>query len=159
MDVYPNVKSRRGKLDVEYRFHALHCLGGGKDLRFFWIADFKKMESGEPRSWKPAILTELGRIGDPESIKNVALALCSKKPKTTKQAIAFIRRIRTGKEPIGDCLDLGSKISKLIDEYMAARPSMTFQMVRMALINTLDIVEEMERGRESAGDESGIDRG
>ena len=54
------VKSRRGRMNVMYRIQALQRLPD--DPEFAWLADRPRMEAGEPHSWKPSLLTELGRI-------------------------------------------------------------------------------------------------
>jgi hypothetical protein len=80
--------------DYDRRVRALGLLCD--DLAFRWLCDGKAMTAGGAK-WKPAILTELGRIDDEDDLREVARQLCELKPKT-KDAIAAVRRWRLGKK-------------------------------------------------------------
>ena len=56
--------------------------------------------SGEHSS-REILLSELGRIGEPEAIRHVAEHLCELKP-PVEEAVAMIRQWQTGKTPDRD---------------------------------------------------------
>ena len=53
------------------------------------------------------ILTELGRIGEPEAIRHVAAHICQRKPRAD-EAVAMIRGWRDGKSPSPVALEVVS---------------------------------------------------
>ena len=135
---FDKIKSYRGATDLVYRSIAIFLLW--KDPAFSWLADRKKMLADEPKSYKPSILTELGRLQDEEQIKDIALKLCKLKPKT-KDAIIMIRRIRLGREAEGDYLKLIKSIEDALNRYIAARPSTPEEMAVRALRDLADYIE------------------
>lgn len=142
LELFPEVHTRRGKIDLWNRLFALHFLEDNP--RFLWLADFKKMEAGAPHAWKPSILSELGRIKNVEDMKAIALQICELKPKT-KEAVCMIRRWRTGKKPSGNVWDLGDKITKAIDKYIMSHQGITWDQVKTALDNVYGVIDELEQ--------------
>ena len=62
LTMFPEVKTERGRQDVAYRLMAIRELA--EDPEFAWLADGPSMTAGGGNpSWKPGILTELGRLG------------------------------------------------------------------------------------------------
>jgi hypothetical protein len=99
--------STRHKQNFAYQSIAIAALEG--DPSFAWIIDAKKAESGSNSKasfdgFRPGILSELGRLRDPEWIRTVARTLRGPDygilRMSTKAAIAEIRRVRLGREPI-----------------------------------------------------------
>ena len=87
---FPDVKTRRGLHNIGYRQRALGALM--HDKQFAWLCDIEEMHLGTGKSWKPAILVELGRLKDSDLIREVAAILCERKPKT-RDAVDIIRRV------------------------------------------------------------------
>lgn len=86
----PGVRSHRQLMNVAYRQRAVALLAN--DSRFAWLCESADMEGGRGH-WQPAILAELGRLRDADSIREAATVLCDHRP-TTPEAIAYIRRLR-----------------------------------------------------------------
>lgn len=134
---YPDVTTRRGLLNVYYRTEAMDVLH--EDARFHWLTD-----SGRPK-WKASILTELGRTGDVERMRIMAARICELKPRV-KEAVAMIRGWRMGKKGEGSAADLAAAVAGAIDLYLAGHPKTTWRQVRVALGNTLAVIDEIEAG-------------
>ena len=131
---FPDVKTHRGITDCIYRIRAIGLLAD--DARFSWVADRAKMSAGDG-GWKPSILTELGRIWDEEVLKEIALNICELKPKT-KEAVAIIRRIRTGKTISGNAESLYRALSTTMNDYFQRYPDTPLPEVEAALLVILD---------------------
>jgi hypothetical protein len=112
--LWPEVKTRRGIIDISYRNRAFVILED--DKKYSWLCS--------EDDFKSSILTELGRIQDKKSIKRVALQICEIKPKT-KHAVAMIRQARTGREPDPDASQLIREIIKIINDYTIRHPSVS----------------------------------
>lgn len=95
----PEVRTRRGQLDWAYRLEAMRLLS--EDPRFRWLYNERAMQRCEPKSWRPSILTELGRVSvngqGKEFTKRLALAICKAKPKT-KVAVRALQLLRSDSE-------------------------------------------------------------
>lgn len=91
--MYPEVRTRRGRLNLHYRHRAIYYLS--QNSQFSWLCDAEKMENGELGAWQPIILTELGRIEDVEKMMIVALVICHIKPRAKDGAI-IVKRVRLG---------------------------------------------------------------
>jgi len=116
---YQGIESRRGRIDFSYRLDAMRAL---KDdpARFGWLYDEGVIKAGDESAWKPSILTELGRLGDPDRIRGVADRICELKPKA-RDAIAMIRRFRIGRDAPSSALGLADVIADAINRYTAHR--------------------------------------
>jgi len=139
---FPEVQSERGLRDVAYRLQAINVLT--EDAAFAWLADSKTMMEDGDGGWKPGILTELGRLGHShgvETMKAIARQLCEFKPKT-KEAIAMIRRWRSGLATAASCLELTDKLGATINTYVREHPDTTFMQIRGALRNAMDLLDE-----------------
>lgn len=86
--------------------------------------------------FKKVILQELGRLGDPVSIRNVAREICKKKL-YTMEAVTYIRRFRVGDIPSGSNIDLAKAIGKFIDEYNLKHSGVNNEMIRESLNTVL----------------------
>jgi hypothetical protein len=139
----PDVKTRRAKLDAYYRIHALAVL---KDVpEATWLCDMEAMKAGKSKSWKPAILTELGRIEDVEALRHMAKLVCDAKP-STKEAVAWLRRWRTGKSAPTSEKDLFRTLARTFDDYKRTHPDLD-ERTAVDAINSLycavqDLYEE-----------------
>lgn len=136
--LFPDIKTRRGLSDCLYRLRAVNLLE--KDKRFTWLADGEAMQAGRPGAWRPAILTELGRIGDDDTLLAVAARLCELKPKT-KDAVARIRRARLGREPAGDYLALCVHLENTVNSYLLTHPAAPWANVTRALRELAECIE------------------
>ena len=137
----PNGKcTNRHLQNVAYCMRALRELT--HDPRFAWLCNEKAMRRGERHSWCPTILTELGRIEDPETMKVAALRICELKPRT-HDAVTMIRRWRLNKAKQVNVLQLTKELANTMDNYRLRHPSITWKQVRGALVNAMDVVEAL----------------
>jgi hypothetical protein len=135
--IYPDVKKHRGITDCMYRTRAFSLLVD--DARFSWVADPATVMAGGDGGWKPSILTELGRIWDEEELKEIALTVCELKPKT-KDAVAMIRRIRTGKAAAGNPFILYDALCTRLNDYLQHHPDTPLSQAEDVLLVLLDEV-------------------
>jgi len=137
---FDNKHSRRSRLNLYYTHIALDVLGHGEIPEFGWLANQEAMWRGEPKSWRPTILCEIGRCEDPETMKVVARRICELKPRT-HDAVTMIRRWRLGKAQQGNVLQLTKEFADTMDSYRLRHPSTTWEQVRTALVNAMDVVD------------------
>jgi hypothetical protein len=140
-DMFPDVRTRRGRQNVIYRLRAVSILK--EDSLFRWLVDPDRARQGVPGSWRPSILAELGRIEDREEMLSVALRICQLRPKA-KEAVCVIRRARIGGSGSGDAVNLSQVIIRAINEYLAAHPATTRRQVHAALANASGAVAASE---------------
>ena len=93
------------------------------------------------RAYKRTILQELGRLEDPNLIRDVARAICEHKL-NTMEAVTYIRQFRTGGKAPGCSLDLVKVIAKSIDEYIYKHSNVNDDMVRDSLSFLLNVFSE-----------------
>ena len=92
---YPEVKSRRGKLDLCYRMQAFHILTRGPEPeRFAWLCDPDKMLAGADGACQPSILTELGRWYPDAALRDAAELACEFHFASAKIAVRQLRALR-----------------------------------------------------------------
>ncbi len=139
---YPDIKTKRGLQNKAYEMRALSVLKDDPQ-RYGWLCDIEAMRRGDANSYKPTILTELGRIVDEEKLKTAASEICRIKPKT-KDAVTMTRRYRTGKAASGSAVDLRNRITHTINDYLATHPDTSLQQVRAALADAYEAIEELE---------------
>lgn len=89
------------------------------------------------------LLAELGRLRDPEVIRETALELCERRPKTA-DGVLWVRRMRTGIRPQPDADRLANQICRLLDSYCSAHPGTGKQDMLAALKIACDAVERAE---------------
>lgn len=107
-------KSERSRQNCFYALRAIQVLG--EDPRFKWLADRARAHEN---AWRPTILAELGRIWDEETLRDAAAMICAHKP-STRQAAAFIRRVRgVRRQPASGTLlkRLLDTVGRFVDEY------------------------------------------
>ena len=87
--------SRRHHLNSAYQWRALNAIDDG-DVECKWLWDGERIRRGETDG-KRTILYELGRIEDPGLLLAVAKEI-SKHKMLTKDAVAYVRRVRPGRD-------------------------------------------------------------
>ncbi len=94
LGLFAGAKSRRGRDTVLYRQRAVHFVVRAKDDRLKWLLDEDKIDKEED-GWKPSVLSELGRIDNPDEMLSVALAVCEARP-SVGDAVRMVKRYRLG---------------------------------------------------------------
>jgi len=127
--LHPEVRSRRGLVDIAYRLHAINLVKDIPTCR--WLCDFTDMQRGNDSAWQPSILTELGRIDDDDALIAIAMQVCARQP-SREDAIHLIRRYRTpARPPLPD--QLTTEILGVINGYIRRYPGTTWPAVHGAL--------------------------
>ena len=119
--IYPDVKTKRGLQNKAYQAIAGRAIGDD----FPWLWDKSK------GTIQVSILSELGRLEDPEVIRAFAKELCKKKP-GAKKAVILIRRHRVG-EMKPDPLKLSNELIHTLNHYLSRYPGTTTEMINDAL--------------------------
>ena len=126
--------SRRQMQNRLYALRAMDRLGLLEDGKLgAALADRPALEwlvSEEGARW--AILAELGRIRDSLAFDTAVRWVLEYRPKT-KEAVAEIRRFRTGKSNPPDTRELADKIIRAVDDYATRHPGITPGQAREAL--------------------------
>jgi hypothetical protein len=133
----PDVMTKRGLQDVAFRQRALSLLI--KDPAFRWLCDPGPMEAGGPdwkKSWKPGILSALGRIEDDEVLLEAARAVCRARP-STRHAISWLREVRLGRSSPVSVATLTMAVVRAVVGYRRNHPGLTGQDIQAALTNAL----------------------
>lgn len=143
--LYPEVRSRRGLVDIAYRIRACALL---KDIAAcHWLYDSEAVKQGDDSAWQPSILTELGRIDDDDALIAIAMQVCARQP-SREDAIHLIRRYRTTpRPPLPD--QLATEILGTINGYIRRYPGTTWPEVH----DVLDLVQVAVHGaQQDVGD-------
>ena len=136
--LFPNVRSRRGLVNMHYQGVALEALGRCKESEFHWI-------TGDGiTGMRRAILQELGRLEDDEAIRCLARLIVRDKPRG-QAAIARIRRARTG-TTTGSILGLANKIIGVINAHLTRYPATQTEDLLDAIATAEAQVEELALG-------------
>ena len=142
--------SRLGKVNRYYAMKAAGALvvdhpDGKKAGRaaYVWLV------SEDDSRWKFTILAELGRMGDPETIRAMSARVCELKPKTA-DAVLMIRRTRLGRSAPASCIDLTVLLLRTIEKYVTGHQETTRLQMRGALLNCIEALEA--KARQRAGD-------
>ncbi len=80
--------------------------------------------ASERRGARWAILAELGRIRDPGAFDTALKWILEYRPRT-KEAVAEIRRFRTGKSNPPDTRELADEVVRPVDDYATRHPGIT----------------------------------
>jgi hypothetical protein len=127
-------KSRRQMQNRLYALRAMDRLGLLEDGKLgAALADrpaLKWLVSEEGARW--AILAELGRIRDSLAFDTAVRWVLEYRPKT-KEAVAEIRRFRTGKSNPPDTRELADEIIRAVDDYATRHPGITPGQAQEAL--------------------------
>ena len=148
-NLFTDVKTERGLLNVAYRQRALHYLVDIPDCS--WLCDEKRMTAGEKDAWKPTILIELGKIKDIEMMIAIALQICDIKPKQ-KQGALMVKQARLGKDK-GDTVSLANEVIDTINNY-CDRYEMEPDDILAALQTAYSQTQEMKDRQQEDADES-----
>lgn len=134
--VYPETKTARGIQDKVYLSAGYNALKGAVDFRerYRWLIG----DDGE--TLRIGIITELGRIPDPEEVRHVADAICQHRLRG-KDAIVRIRRFRLG-EKAGTWLRLAAELEDTLNAYLVRYPKTPNEDVVRAVRVLLDEVTE-----------------
>ena len=148
--LFGQYRTRRGAVNKYYGIVALDALKDEAGLT--WLFTYDDMRRGGNCKVRYTILSELGRLRDPEMIRGLAAQLCELKP-TTTAAVAKIRRFRTGKQAQASADDLADRLCNVLGAYEEAHADATHAMMRDALAQALQVVNvagASERGTEAA---------
>lgn len=109
----------RTRNNKSHQMNALQALEWKPDYigEFAWLVEMHAGGSGTFK--RGTLLTELGRFGHPDVIREYARMLCRIKPATSK-AIVWLRNARKNGKPKrkGDTIELGRSIQNHINEYL-----------------------------------------
>ncbi len=89
-----------------------------------------------------SVLAELGRIQDPATFFLATNWYLRERPKV-KEAVAEIRRMRTGKSPPGTAAGLHRELIEKVNDYLVRHPDTTTDQVQHALRFTLRAEEAL----------------
>lgn len=123
--------SERTKQNAWYKVRAIHVIGKDEDPALKWLFDADKCAAGYD-TWKPGILTELGRIEDEADLLAMAKHIAREKPKT-KEAVSKIREYRLGGKPQATDEGLANAIIAAIQNYDDRHSGLTGEMITEAL--------------------------
>jgi hypothetical protein len=121
-------QTRRSHLNALYMHRALASLmdyerACGENPRLRWY--YERRESGV-RIRRKTLLAELGRLGDPEQIADVALDIAGR---PTRRQVASLRDYRLAPDPgcgpQADAATLAGQLRRVVEEYIAGHPDMT----------------------------------
>lgn len=130
-------KGERTKINNFY-LHEAQAVLWDSDFSYLIINDDK---TGTTKIKKRTILYELGRLEDPDIIRDVARVICENKLYTA-EAVVYIRQHRTGGKPAGSNIDLARVIGKTIDEYMLKHSDVNEDMIRESLNIVFNVFSE-----------------
>lgn len=122
--------------EVSCRVRAQLALGD--DPRYQWLCDRSTVEGVVPQSWRPELLSELGRLAEEQgkqTMRELAAQLCEAKP-STDEGLRMIRqrRLSTGTSP---SLPLTMAVIDLVEAYRADNPGLSQQAILTALGDAL----------------------
>ena len=122
----PEVRTERGLQDAYFWMYALQVLGYGREEQFLHLCDEKRDKN------KLTVLSELGRFGDPHVMRELALTICEHQL-SAREAVRWLREIRTGKQPQADADQLADAIVMTIKDYAAGHQGTDQNVIAEAL--------------------------
>jgi len=142
--VYYDAKSRRSLLNKHYSLIAFRILTSDQKVLpgYEYLFGGNDLNNANP---KETILTELGRLKDPELIRVFAQKICEDKMKT-KQAVQQIRDYRldrVGVKPDGD--KLTSALIKTINDFFLTYPATTYEQCKDSLALAQILITTLKR--------------
>ena len=126
----PGIRTNRGRQKLCYCLQGLTALRHDEEFR--WLVDWDRMMRGDDSAWQPKVVSELGRLNNPEMIRGVARILCKRRP-DTQMALTLIRRVMMMAENPGDAAELAKAIEAAIAGYRKAHPTLSFDQIVEAL--------------------------
>ena len=124
--------TRRGKTNRWYGVNALSVLGDDPLCAWLGCSDMAALKAGKTVKVRWTILSELGRLRDPETIREVAHEICEWKPRAA-EAVRWIREQRTGRALKPSVSELTDALLKVLNDYKTSHSGMSHRMVRDAL--------------------------
>jgi hypothetical protein len=142
---FPDIRTVRGLQGRANALRAMNVLDHAP--AFNWLCSTKEAVSAGQGKLRFTILSELGRVED-DDLKALARQLCQERPRS-KDAVAMIRRWRTGKAPTGGAIDLAFHLTRCADEYAARHPGTTRKMLLAALENAAYLLDNDDAGEDA----------
>jgi hypothetical protein len=128
-----NRRSRRGaEADVWFNLALSHLIRRYEPALAWLLDDPRSIASGGGQIKKRAIISELGKLRDGDSIIMAAREICSMKP-GVRRAISMIRRYRLGRPLKPSEVDLAEAILVAVDRYLKRHPETTQAEIVAAL--------------------------
>ncbi len=109
----PDVRTHRQRQNVLYRQRAISVIDDDAQCKWLWDRESSRRGDGV---MKATILSELGRILDPDLLLTTA-RLASKAKWPTRKAVAAIRRVRGVRQDLGSNDGLVRAIHSAINQY------------------------------------------
>ena len=122
--------------EVSCRIRAQLALGD--DPRYQWLCDRSTVEGVVPQSWRPELLSELGRLAEEQgkqTMRELAAQLCEAKP-STDEGLQMIRRRRLEGDA-SPALPLTVAVVELVDNYHKEHPALSKELILTALNDAL----------------------
>jgi hypothetical protein len=138
---YSDASTVRGKQNFLYMTRAIRVLD--YDPEFCWLVGTREEINAGKKVFHNSILTELGRIKDEDTLRDIARRICEIKPRC-KDALVMMRRWRTGRTLAGDAGSLTKAIIQTVEDYCAARSDTTLPIILAALANAADAFQEQD---------------
>jgi hypothetical protein len=150
-DITHRTPSRPRAREIASRMRAQLALPD--DPRYTWLCDRSVIEAGRPKSWRPTLLSELGRLLEEQghdAMISLADELCERRP-STGEALDLIRRRRLKAGP-NPTLELTIALLETVQSYRRLHPELTRSIVETALEDVasslpFDEAEETDSGR------------
>lgn len=123
--------TRRTHVDYLRAIRAMQTLQAAEqDGEFGWLL----------ADWRQTVLTELGRVTDPDLRVAAARRICALQPATSTEAVRLVRRWRVGTQP-GSVAQLVDELTRHLDAYRDRHPDTTAAMLLDALDDVREAVE------------------
>jgi hypothetical protein len=152
--VMNNLTTDRSRQNFTYAGDAFNVLGvgpGGRPRQGYenlrWLADWDAVARGARGKVRWSILAELGRltrVAPDDVVYQVADQICGEKP-CTKDAVAFIRRVRLGRSAPTVDGALVDRLAGCLDAYWNAHPDISTDVV-------LEAISELHAAVQSAAE-------
>lgn len=121
--------TRRGKLNRYYALTAMSALKDEPGLD--WLYRWNEMQVGTGKvRW--TILSELGRVRDPDTMRDMAREVCEQKPKAAV-AVSMIRELRVGRVVPGSAAGLKAALHRTLDAWQMTHPEIRYDLMRDVL--------------------------
>jgi len=135
----------RARVNRGFAIQAMCVLQEDEAGQYGWLFETAAMTRGDPHSFRPSILAELGRIDDEELLKECARIICDQKP-TARDAIIRIRRLRRRSPPRGDAEQLQSELRRVLNEYLVRFPETPQSALQEAVAGLTVDIDAWARG-------------
>lgn len=121
--------TRRGKVNRYYAHRAFGALFPAKE--FSWLIDTEEHCRTGAAKIRWTILSELGRLQDPDTIRENARVICDQKMRT-RDAVVLLRRLRA-KPKAGSILGLHEELLGVVNDYCLRHPGFTAHQILAAI--------------------------